>query len=815
MTSRRRRQRSPEDEFAQPLNVQTLSAAIAEVRNDLRNDINDIRDGLRNDIRDDLRNDMRDAVNDAIRQQLGVSNVGYEPPIIECEISVTEETPTQRDAIDHRNNKSSHSTRSVAKETPQPLANNENEPIFSSLIRGAKLERFIGSESKVDAKTWIQIFEHLAHDLNDKQRIVTLVGYLTNDSLVWFSDEIANKPYDWDEVRNRFLARYGTATVPPIIAAEQRRMTYNESVRTYAQEKMRLLRMYLNDSQIESALYALTSGTLPAYRTTLMAMKPKTFDDWLHIALSLENSQQEVRNRARTTTQTVNVANNPTNTRTSRRRDESPPPPGPCQICQQRGVEAFHWHSKCPNRSQRYANNAITVEDNANEDSQQSRIESSNIAGDMPSLFIPFDAIIGEHKIKAFLDTGSTLNIISAEGAKRLNLWPDIRAAINVAHVGGSVKSVGCVDTDVTIGRITKPLKIHVMDRFAHDLLIGQTDAGLFFATCDFSTNSLTQRVDGREEVVNCIAAVPLKEPVCFFPLRQLDSEESDTHISDEWERTMDMAYGKAFCAHTDDKTAKNRDIAAEGSTTPERRADKSRSQGKRLKKRKKRSYKTKPSISLVRDASNTSQTSSKAKTNTNIRQDVLFLFAVIIGLLLSTTIGYAVGCHSLHTRLIVDDTRWTSELVSQSDNEVNYTLPPISVSFNWFVDFVSNLDASYASNANIALYVDGFDRKSITFDDSVLNTNKLRSNDNSNTFAAIAPSGGCFCYERVLDFTHAIAAQHSLPHLEARSHHAIVFVRGIADSNRWLAFAGHPPPDGFGTIPLHIERGFNTVGLD
>ena len=169
----------------------------------------------------------------------------------------------------------------------------------------------------------------------------------------------------WTEVRERFLARYGTATVAPIMAAEQRRMTPSDTVQTYAQDKMRLLRAFLTDKQIDSALDALTGGMPPSYREILTAIRPKTYDDWLRTALSIENSRRVARNRWREVTPSVNVASQ--SNRQVRRRDESPPPPTPCRYCKERKIEAFHWHSKCPNRRPPPNVNAVTENESPRE----------------------------------------------------------------------------------------------------------------------------------------------------------------------------------------------------------------------------------------------------------------------------------------------------------------------------------------------------------------------------------------------------------------------------------------------------------------
>ena len=99
--------------------------------------------------------------------------------------------------------------------------------------------------------------------------------YLTNDALHWYGQEVsAFCINDWNEVKAKFLARFATAIVPPALAAEQRRMTKHDSVNSYAEDKMRLLR--LSESTLNSSLALLTAGTFPSYRQTLYSANPQS-----------------------------------------------------------------------------------------------------------------------------------------------------------------------------------------------------------------------------------------------------------------------------------------------------------------------------------------------------------------------------------------------------------------------------------------------------------------------------------------------------------------------------------------------------------
>ena len=157
--------------------------------------------------------------------------------------------------------------------------------------RGNVIARFTGSSSKIEAQAWISLYERVSIGMSGEHRIQALTTYLTDDALTWCAQEIAvDLTLTWDDVKKKFLARYRTAIIPPSVAAEQCRLTRKDTVQSYAQEKMRLLR--LANTTLESAIPLLTAGT-PSYRPALYAANPDTFDGWLRLALTIENSTMD------------------------------------------------------------------------------------------------------------------------------------------------------------------------------------------------------------------------------------------------------------------------------------------------------------------------------------------------------------------------------------------------------------------------------------------------------------------------------------------------------------------------------------------
>lgn len=229
----------------------------------------------------------------------------------------------------------------------QPTATNA---FLQAFLRGSSITHFHGSDSKTNARTWVALFEGASRGLSDQVRIQSLMTYLANDALDWYAEEILPRTdtseMSWTSVRVLFLARYGTATVPHAVAAEQCRMSTKDSVKTYAHDKMRLLR--LAHTCDESAISLLTAGALPVYQGTIYAANPKTFDEWLRLALSIENSQRQFQSRAHVAT--VNTTQDRSPTRPKRVAQGSATKPSvPCRFCKKRtGKNEYHWHRNCP-----------------------------------------------------------------------------------------------------------------------------------------------------------------------------------------------------------------------------------------------------------------------------------------------------------------------------------------------------------------------------------------------------------------------------------------------------------------------------------
>jgi hypothetical protein len=116
---------------------------------------------------------------------------------------------------------------------------------------------------------------------------------------------------------------------------------------------------------------------------------------------------------------------------------------------------------------------------------------------------------VNGYATRAFVDSGSTLSVMSRTYAQHLNINANPKTSINVETVAGLTRSVGRVNINVTIGQISKIIEIHIFDKFNYDLLIGVDDAAKFNIKLDFADRQYTQTINGYERVVNYAEETP------------------------------------------------------------------------------------------------------------------------------------------------------------------------------------------------------------------------------------------------------------------------------------------------------------------
>lgn len=429
---------------------------------------------------------------------------------------------------------SSQPIRSLSVEQTSPNEHPPTVPSYATMtnhVRHPKIDRFTGSGKSIRARDWIALFEAATETYTDAERRASLIGSLADDALTWYAQEVAPiHGISWPEVRTRFLSRFGTAVVDPLVSAEKRRMSTTDTVLSYSQEKLALLRQA---GVVEkSAIASLTEGLPFSYRQHLLASRPRTYDDWLEIALSLEHSITESFRRQKTRPSINAMQESPVDRRPTPESNTDDPPPYPCRFCKKRGLQRLHWHNECPNRTSfecsRKPNrtSARTFEKRTDENRTNPKTAvnngtaraANNIIDNQPQLpfkvdlesevnniqphpaFLYFTAHVNGHRIRAFLDTGSTLTVISKQVADSLDLKIDPASATSISHVCGSGRSYGITQAELTIGSITINIPIHVLGESSLDLLVGIREARRFGLRADLKRHCLEQE-DGNTNV--------------------------------------------------------------------------------------------------------------------------------------------------------------------------------------------------------------------------------------------------------------------------------------------------------------------------
>lgn len=299
-----------------PLSLGTLTAALAEMKRDLKND-------LRNEMRSQLKEGLEElrAETDGPGQQANSPDNSIAPPLLSGGDESIRRTVTQQ-------------------YTSEPKL---------------KLTPFSGDD-KIRVGDWLRLFERLCARtgvVTNEEKMSLLMAYLKDEALAFYSTDIApdDRTLTWEECSQRFEYRFGTGEVEPMSAARKRSLRGDETVKQYYDAKVAVLRRTGINAYAMCTL--LTEGLPERYQPYFVGRKLESALLWLELAQSVETALTATDNRRRlrdnNTGQTVGrqttAGQQPT-----RQRNRSPPPPTPCRICQQRGIDAYHWQRKCPNR---------------------------------------------------------------------------------------------------------------------------------------------------------------------------------------------------------------------------------------------------------------------------------------------------------------------------------------------------------------------------------------------------------------------------------------------------------------------------------
>lgn len=211
------------------------------------------------------------------------------------------------------------------------------------------IPRFSGNGSTIKISNWLKAFEVVTITLDDNRRIQKLIQYLDGDAFDWFVEEVIGDidSLTWQECKEKLIERFGEPITRPIIAAQQRFLKRDESVQSYFNDKMRLLRMVgLKDADMVAML---TEGTPFHYKQQLIVANITTPVKWLSIALQLEEANRSFRAR-KAWQQPATVAYTNSENQQNNKKKPQKRPPRPCKYCKDQGFTEWHWHNECPRR---------------------------------------------------------------------------------------------------------------------------------------------------------------------------------------------------------------------------------------------------------------------------------------------------------------------------------------------------------------------------------------------------------------------------------------------------------------------------------
>ena len=145
--------------------------------------------------------------------------------------------------------------------------------------------------------------------------------------------------------------------------------------------------------------------------------------------------------------------------------------PWPCKFCKELGLLEFHWNKDCPNRSQpEQKPKELEVSTTGTSSYTNLSVQKSRAFDGISPVLI--SASIGHYPIKAFLDTGSNVNLISLDFAKRMKMSVDRNRASRIESIAGQVMSPGVVTFWLTIDGVTKRIEARVLKSFEWTLLL-------------------------------------------------------------------------------------------------------------------------------------------------------------------------------------------------------------------------------------------------------------------------------------------------------------------------------------------------------
>ena len=356
---------------------------------------------------------------------------------------------------------------------------------------------------------------------------------MTDFALEWYGDEIAdnitNALYNWDYVKRKMVRRFGSSTAQPLIEAKEMRLSRDQTLEQYFRAKVRLL----NQTSIDESekIQMLTDGLPLDWKKSFAPIPINTTDTWFESAQKVEavhskptfkkdnhfkpNFKPQYKPKPQKSFQLKTF---------SKYSEENPPL---CDHCRNIGLNEYHWHRNCPNKTKRFGNqqpsgsrhtypksidykqrkpikgnqsstqalnNTSGSEDentfsSSNQNSKRkpkfdrcdhlesiphsTKVSSATVSTEQLVQFVDVEVKLNGVRINSFVDSGSTISVTSEKTLKRLNVAIEPNSSIPLNQVSGKTRTVGSFKAQLQIANRVKPVTIHVISGFKYPLLLG------------------------------------------------------------------------------------------------------------------------------------------------------------------------------------------------------------------------------------------------------------------------------------------------------------------------------------------------------
>ncbi|UYV78936.1 K02A2.6-like, partial [Cordylochernes scorpioides] len=332
-----------------------------------------------------------------------------------------------------------------------------------------KLEKFSGDKGSIRPESWLKLYELETGKLDEVDRINNLIYYLSKDALEWFADEILSNASikKWDTVKLKLIQRFGYKVESPIVAASKRRLKKEETVEDYFRDKIRLL----NQTSLNNVekLKMLTDGLPLDWKNYLVTAQPKDPSHWMLIAMEIEQNNNQIRQQQRSKTKVFNITA-PTISKNC---------PYWCPICKKKGLYFKHWISDWKDYDPNYKDKLKHQATNITTDVKQTIADSLCIANtNFPYRFVNVEVLLNNIPVSSFIDTGSTISLMSCSLLKQHKLKLNVNDRIKIKQVDSFAYTLGSVEVFLKIHSKLAGCKLHVVKNFSYPLLIGLDVAG-------------------------------------------------------------------------------------------------------------------------------------------------------------------------------------------------------------------------------------------------------------------------------------------------------------------------------------------------